>query len=84
MLASMRVSQALLAVVFAAGLADAAAAQPRLDPGMPAGTRNAQSNQNIIMGVGLVGAAGLVIAGVLIFTPSGASAPAVQTTNTSP
>jgi hypothetical protein len=77
----MRTSLAFLAVsLFMAG-ATQAAAPVRLAPGKPATVHQAQAKA--LPGVALVGAAGLVIAGILILAPSDAQ-PAATTTGTSP
>ena len=77
----MRTSLAFLAVFFSMILATDAAAPIRLDPGKPATVRNAQTKT--LPGIALVGAAGLVIAGILILAPAD-NPPATATTGTNP
>ena len=77
----MRTSLAFLAVFLFTIGATEAAAPVRLAPGKPATVRKAQNNT--LPGIALVGAAGLVIAGILILTPSDAQ-PAATATGTSP
>lgn len=77
----MRAGLAFLAVFLSMILATEAAAPARLAPGKPAAVRKAQ-NQDV-RGIALVGAAGLVIAGVLMLTPSD-NKPAATATGTSP
>jgi hypothetical protein len=82
----MRAGLAFLAVFFGSVLATEAGAPTRQDlieltPGKPATVREAQSPQ--MPGIALVGAAGLVIAGILIFVPPD-DEPAATTTGTSP
>lgn len=72
-----------MALILAAALAESAGAAPLLGPGKPANVRSAQNNRDVLTGVGLVGTAGLVIAGILIFAPSDVKAPA-PTTGTNP
>lgn len=77
----MRAGLAFLAVFFSMVLATEAAAPVRLSPGKPATVRKAQGGG--MPGIALVGAAGLVIAGILIFAPSDAK-PSATTTGTNP
>lgn len=77
----MRASLAFLAVFFSMVLATEAAAPVRLSPGKPSTIRKAQ-NQTL-PGIALVGAAGLVIAGILILAPQDAKS-AATTTSTGP
>ena len=77
----MRTSLAFLAVFLFTIEAAQAAAPVRLVPGKPATIRKAQTKA--LPGIALVGAAGLVIAGILILAPSDAQ-PAATTTGTSP
>ena len=77
----MRTSLAFLAVFLFTMGATEAAAPVRLAPGKPATVRKAQNNA--LPGIALVGAAGLVIAGILILAPPDAQ-PAATTTGTNP
>ena len=74
----MRTGWAFLAVFLFTNGAEAGA---RLAPGKPATVREAQNNA--LPGIALVGAAGLVIAGIFILAPSDAQ-PAAIATGTSP
>jgi hypothetical protein len=79
----MRASLAFLVVflfLFTIGATEAAA-PVRLAPGKPATVRKAQTKP--LPGIALVGAAGLVIAGILILAPSDAQ-PAATATGTNP
>lgn len=78
----MRTSLAFLAVFLSAGLVAVGAEVTPLAPGKPADIRKARSNRDVVMGVGLVGAAGILVAGVLIFGPS--DSPPQTSTGTSP
>lgn len=77
----MRISLAFLAVFLSTIMATEAAAPTQLAPGRPAMVRKAQKER--LPGIALVGAAGLVIAGVLILVPAN-SAPAAAATGTNP
>ena len=77
----MRTSLAFLAVFLFTIGATEAAAPVRLAPGKPATVRKAQVKP--LPGIALVGAAGLMIAGILILAPSDAQ-PAATATGTSP
>lgn len=77
----MRIGAAFLVVFFSRILVTEAAAPVRLAPGKPTTVRKAQSQA--LPGIALVGAAGLVIAGILILAPQDAK-PAATTTGTNP
>lgn len=77
----MRAGLTFLAVFLSTTVATEAAAPTRLAPGRPAMIRKAQKEG--LPGIALVGAAGLVIAGILILAPSD-SAPAPAATGTNP
>lgn len=77
----MRTGAFFLAVFSCTILATEAAAPPRLAPGKPTTVRKAQSQT--LPGIALVGAAGLVIAGILILAPQD-SKPAATATGTAP
>ena len=77
----MRTGLAFLAVLFSMILATQAAAPVRLAAGKPATVHKAQNEA--MRGIALVGAAGLVIAGILILAPSD-NHPMATTTGTNP
>ncbi len=77
----MRTSLAFLAVFLFHDGGDGSRGAVRLAPGKPATVRKAQNNA--LPGIALVGAAGLVIAGILILAPPDAQ-PAATTTGTNP
>lgn len=78
----MRTGLSFLAVFFSMILATEAAAPVRLAPGKPTTVRKAQ-NQTL-PGIALVGAAGLVIAGILILAPNDAKPTTTTGTGTGP
>lgn len=75
----MRASLVFLAVFLSMVLATEAAAPVRLAPGKPASIRQAQTGS--VPGIVLVGAAGLVIAGILILNPTDSKPAAATGTN---
>lgn len=78
----MRAGLTFLTIFFSLVLASEAAAPVRLSPGKPATVKKAQGGG--MPGIALVGAAGLVIAGILILAPADDAKPAATTTGTSP